>query len=133
MNSRLAPGLAWPVDAHTLRAALGEALTSVEVTRLFWVKQPSDRPIEATWAPLHGDELRPGLEVTIRPIAKDDLRTFRRSVQPEIVDDLAHWCLQALAAPEGWKLMRHTRRWTVHGSKVQVAERSGVDARTWQW
>jgi hypothetical protein len=131
MHSRLAPGVVWPVDPQTLRSALGEAATSVEVNWLFWIKQPSDRPVEATWTPL--PEVLPGLQVTIRPIATDDLQVFRRTAQPEILHDLAVWCRQALAAPEGWRLMRHNRRWTVHGSEVHAAERSGVDALPWRW
>jgi len=101
---------------------------------MFWVKQPSDRPIEVTWRPLEGDDvLRSRLLVTVAPIAKDDIQTFRRRAQTEILDDLAQWCRRALTAPEGWRLMRHDRRWTVRGNSVKAAERSGVDAQPWQW
>lgn len=132
MNTRLAPGLVYPVRGSDLREALGEARDRLEIVWLYWVKQPSTIPVRASWSPAGGvAELHQGLKVWIYPIAKQDHQQARSAVAVEILPDLARWCRAALDAPEGWKLMRHERRWSLDGDRVKAAEREGVAALHW--
>ena len=103
---------------------------------LFWIKQPTTVPITASWAPLvSGMADRPeahhGLKVWIYPIAKHEHLRVREVVQSKVVPDLVHWCRDALAAPEGWTLMRHERRWSLSGDTVRTRDREGVAALRW--
>jgi hypothetical protein len=133
VNTRLAPDLVYPVRGSDLREALGEATNHLELVWLFWVKQPTVTPVRASWAPLvnvMADRPEPHhrLKVWIYPISKQDHQRVRSVIAADALPDLGRWCRAALAAPEGWKLMRHERRWSLDGNTATAQEREGVAA-----
>ena len=133
---RLAPGLVWPVRSQDLGSALGEIRDQVQVVWVSWIKQPSTSPIAATWAPLqdvmpnHPSTHR-GLMVWIYPIAKQDHQRVREVVRTAVLPDLVRWCADAVAAPEGWTLTRHSRRWSLNGDTATATEQEGVATLRW--
>lgn len=122
--------------APELRSALGDVGDRVDLTWVYWNTQPTTTPIAVAWAPLTNvmaeyRESHHGLKVWVYPVAKRDHQAMRAVVEEQVLPDLTRWCREALAALEGWRLMRHERRWSVSGESVTAKERKGVGALRW--
>ena len=132
MSKNLPPHLAWPVKASIVNDALGELADEVEVAWMSWDKSASDCPLRATWSPPTGQVIGStrvdGAKLWIAPIEKEHVTALRSVVADQLLPEARAWLAGALTADEGWRLMRHERRWLVSDTgEVSTVDADGVE------
>ena len=126
VSRTLPPHLAWPVKASSVKDALGKLAGEVDVAWMSWVKSASDTPLHATWSPLTGQVIGStrvdGAKLWIAPVDKERVAALRSLVAEQLLPQARAWLADALTADEGWRLMRHERRWLVSASGEVVPQ-----------
>ena len=124
MPRRLAPALAWPLQAKALSEALGEHAATCRVEWVDWTKQSSGEPLSVEWSPASQEIL-----VWVRPVASEQVTACRSAVERTALPELAAWVADAGGATDVWKQTRQERHWAWDGRALTAVDGTAATGR----
>jgi len=111
-------GRSWPLRPADVTDALdAEGLPHPKEMNWHRPYRPDGTVLEVGWGPKaypyfdHWDAGREHLRVWVHDVQSTERQHAERELRRVAIPELVQWIRFAIAAPEGWRLLRHQRTW----------------------